>query len=172
MSTGVAAMGRILAAVAAGPTSVAALAEREGLARSSSFDIVARLEAAGLVNRDGGMLAPGPLALRLAFAAHGIAPLAGPAEALLALLRDETDGTARLRSGKGEVLSLVARWDAGETPPWLEAPVRDERGQGRAMLGLALRPSATRTARAVAEAAFERIRISLEFYLESIPIES
>lgn len=174
-TAGVAGLARLLSRICRAPRlTVSQVVAESGLARSSAFTLARKLENAGLVTRDAaGVLAPGRLAVQLGFAAYGIAPLAGPAEALLTLLRDETDASVALvvagESGPMSLLRLAARWSHGEgrEEPTLTGPVADETGATRAWLTLTLRPDATRVARALAQAEFERIRISLEHYLKA-----
>jgi len=168
-TAGVLALCAILGRVAQGSgASVAQAVQEDGIARSSGFDIVRRLELAGLVMREpGGVLLPGPTAVELGFAAYGIAPLAGPAEALLTLLRDDTDGHAALLAGDGAgtvtLLRIAARWTEGQTSqPPLVATIAPEH---QVRLALTLRPETTRATRALAQAEFERCRLSLMRYL-------
>lgn len=161
-TTGVAAMASILGRVASGPAAtVATVAEDQGVARSTAFDITRRLEAAGFIARDeGGLLSAGPELVRLAFAAHGVAALHGPAEALLALLRDETGATVRLYAGEALLLAFAADWDTAKLAAALSA------SSGGLHLTLALRPTATRAERAYAQAALERTLAGLIHYRE------
>jgi DNA-binding IclR family transcriptional regulator len=170
MSAGVATLGRVLMRVAAWPPiTVAALAREENLPRSSVFDVVARLEAAGFVEREGGLLRPGREALRLAYGAEGLAPLCGPAEALLTVLREETDGSARLSGPTRELIRVPARWDKSGAPATFAAQLRDRHGAARGTLALALRPGASRSERATAERTLGSIRSSLEAFIEGAP---
>lgn len=160
MSAGVRTMARLLRSAAEAPTSAAEVAASEELPRSTVFEVAARLEAAGLLRREGGQLVPGPAALRLGFAAHGLAALCGPAEAILRQLQNETGADAVLIAEGGDVLRLCLRRDrpAGQT---IGLPVDN----GRARVEVCLGPNATRAERLVAEAAVGRARVSLEHYL-------
>lgn len=104
MSAGVEALARLLLGAAEAPSAtVAEIAAREGIARSTAFDIVRRMEEAGLAMRGaGGDLAPGDRAVELGFAAHGIAHLHGPAEAALAWLKETLGMAAAFGIGEGE----------------------------------------------------------------------
>ena len=159
---GVTVLGQVLANIAETPGFTAAeLAASEDLPRSSVFDIVRRLDDAGFLARgEGGRLAPGPEAIRLGFAAYGLQPLCGPAEALLRLLRDQADATAALMVGDTVLLRLAARRQIGDDPPTFSAPVGEQ-----ARLTLTLRQGATRAARASAEALFQHVALSLGHYL-------
>lgn len=109
-TAGVAALGRILARLSKGePLSVVELVTSEGLARSTAFAVVKRMEAVQLVaKRQDGSLVPGPAAGEFAYAAFGLAPLHGRAEALLGWLRDETNAGVELRGFDGRTyLPLV-----------------------------------------------------------------
>jgi DNA-binding IclR family transcriptional regulator len=159
-------LGRILMRIAAlPPVSAAALAREERLPRSSVFDVVARLEAAGFVERDGGLLRPGREALRLAYGAEGLAPLCGPAEALLTVLREDTGGSAWLSGPTRDLIRVPARWDAAGAPATFTAPVRDGHGATRGTVALALRPGASRLERLAAEQALARIAAGFEVFM-------
>lgn len=162
MSAGALTMARLLRRAAEAPISAAEVAASEGLPRSTVFEVAARLEAAGLLRREGGQLLPGPAALRLGFAAHGLAALSGPAEAILRQLQSETGADVALIAESGEVLRLCLRRDrpAGQT---IGLPV----GNGLARVEICLGPNATRAERLIAEAALGRARASLEYYLHS-----
>ena len=119
------------------------------------------MEAAGLLQRDlnGGLFA-GPATVKLALAEFGLAALHGPAEPLLAQLRDETQGTAQLVTDDGTiVLSVAARRRTAEGI-LLEAPVTE-----RAKVTLKLRPNATRAERDDAQLRLARCVTSLKHYL-------
>lgn len=161
MSAGVRTMARLLRRAAEAPASAAEIAASEGLPRSSVFEVAARLEAAGLLRRAAGQLVPGPAALRLGFATHGLAALSGPAEAILRQLQSETGAEVALVAEGGEMLRLALRREpvAGTVP--LGLPL----GDGPARVEVYLRPNTTRLERLVAEAALGRARVSLEHYL-------
>jgi len=104
VSTGVEALARLLLGATEMPSAtVAEIAAREGIARSTAFDIVRRMEEVGLAARGtGGNLAPGERAVELGFAAHGIVDLHGPAEAALAWLKETLGMAAAFGIGEGE----------------------------------------------------------------------
>ncbi|MDB5529373.1 MAG: hypothetical protein JWR51_2476 [Devosia sp.] len=161
---GVAALARILVRLGQGETvSVAQLAEQEGVARATGFDIVRRLAAAQLVRRGpGGMVSRGNAATALGFAAFGLVNLQGVAETLLALLHEQTDARLELLA-QGLVLVGFGRtaeaWD-------LQGAIVDGAGVERARLRLAWRAGSGRAERAQIGAQFERARVSLESYLQ------
>lgn len=160
---GVGALARILKEIGQGDAaSVAELAARTDVSRTTSFEIVRRLQEAQLVRRDmdGGITA-GPAATALGFAAFGIASLAGRAETLLAWLHERSDAFAELVVGQTSLIAL------GKPKPDvnLDAPVTDATGTERARLRLAWRPHTTQAERQRISADFERVRISLEQYL-------
>jgi DNA-binding IclR family transcriptional regulator len=161
-TTGVGVLARLLRRLGeGGGATVAEFAAAEGFARSTVFDVSRRMEAAGLLQRDlnGGMFA-GPAAVKLALAEFGLAALHGPAETLLAQLRDETQGTARLMTDDGtSVLSFTARRNESDGI-LLDAPVTD-----RAKVTLKLRANATRAERDDAQLRLLRCATSLKHYL-------
>ena len=162
MSAGVRTMARLLRRVAEAPQSAAEFATSEGLPRSTVFEAAARLEAAGLLRREAGQLVPGPAALRLGFAAHGLAALSGPAEAILRQLQSETGADVALMTEGGEVLRFNMRRDR-PAGPCIGLPV----GDGLARVEVCLGPNAMRAERLLAEAALRRARTSLEHHLYS-----
>lgn len=164
-TSGVMALARLVTRVASGgDVTVASLAAEGGFARSSLFDIVRRLEAAGLVGRDGaGVLRAGPTLVKLGYAGFRAAAAVGPAEALLALLRDEADGTARLMAADGTVLlALGAQWDTGARAAAMLAVHARE-----LTMTLALQPSATRSERGQGQAALDLAAAALVQYADT-----
>jgi hypothetical protein len=161
---GVAALARILNELGQDEApSVAALAERANVSRTTAFEITRRLAAAGMVRRDvDGAVAAGPAAIALGFAAFRIAGLAGPAETLLSWLHERGDAFVELAVDQ---VTLVA---FGKRQPEiaLDVPVRDGSGAERARLRLAWRPHTNQAERQRLSADFERVRLSLEHYLE------
>lgn len=163
MSAGVRVMARLLRRAAEAPDSLAVIAVEESLPRSTLFEVAARLEAAGLLQREAGRLVPGPAALRLAFAAHGLAGLSGPAEAILRQLQNETGGEVALLGDGGEVLRLALRRDAAREGATLSLPI----GDGGARVEVGLPPNVARAERLLAAAALARARDSLESHLDN-----
>jgi DNA-binding IclR family transcriptional regulator len=165
--SGAALVGRVLEQVATGATCRASeLAVRLGAARTSVFDAVAQLEAAGFVERDArGGIWPGPAAAKLGYAAFGLAPIAGAVEALLPLLRDDTDARAEIVvAAEEEALVLAHRSPAGRSSEALGETVEAQVGApAAARVRLRLRKgasqlevrSARRSAQAVADALSE-----------------
>lgn len=97
---GVTAFARILAGVAEGDApSAGKLADQEGLARSTVFDVIKRMQAADLVTRSAaGTLAPGRTAGAFAYSVFGLGPLFGPAEPLLNWLCNEASADVTLQA--------------------------------------------------------------------------
>ncbi len=163
-TTGVGVLARLLRRLGDGAaTTVAEFAAAEGLARSTVFVVSRRMEAAGLLQRDlDGRLFAGPAAVRLALAEYGLAPLHGPAEALLAQLRDETLASVRLVADDGNVVLAYAARRGEAEGLVLEAPVTE-----RARIVLKLRVNATRAEREDAQLRLTRCAITLRHYLEA-----
>jgi hypothetical protein len=161
---GVAALARILTELGQDDApSVSALAAKAGVCRTTAFEITRRLAEAGMVRRDvDGAVAAGPSAIALGFAAFHIASLAGPAETLLSWLHERGDAFVELAVDE---VTLVA---FGRRQPEIamDVPVRDVGGMERARLRLAWRPHTNQAERQRISADFERVRLSLEQYLE------
>ena len=153
MTAGVAVLGRILAALASGePQTAGDVIAGTGVARSSGFDVLRRMERAGLVVRDAkGLLAPGPAAGRFAYSAHGLGGLSGPARPVLDWLRDETGGSACLMAG-ATVLHRSSAERTGPADASLTAAIRDADGRERARLELFLASDAGEVERGRAQA--------------------
>ncbi len=118
-SNGVALVGRILGRAASGePCKAADLARELDAARTTIFSVLHDLEAAGLVDRDArGLVSPGAVSGALGFACFGLGSLAGAVEALLPVLRDETDARAQLVVREaGQDIVLAQRSPAGWAP--------------------------------------------------------
>lgn len=173
-TTGVSGLARVLARLADGaPRSVAELAGSEGLSRSSAFDLARRLQAAALVARDpAGRLVAGPRAIALAFGRYGLARLRGPAEALLAWLRDHADSSAILSCADGErrvtLLSFPADWTRPamkDRSATLTYSICAENAREIARLDLVCRHNCSRAERAEIEALALRVKASLEHHL-------
>lgn len=159
---GVGVLARMLRKLGEGETgTVGEFATAEGFARSTVFDISRRLEAAGLVERDvDGRLHPGAASVKLALAEYGISALHGPAEALLAQLRDETQTNVRLVADDGTVMLAFAARRAAEAGQELTVAVTE-----RVTVALAVRPSATRAERDDLQACAGRYAASLRHHL-------
>jgi hypothetical protein len=173
-TTGVRGLARILRRLSDGaPRGVAELARLEGLSRSTTFDLARRLQAARLVARDPARkLVAGPAAITLAFARFGVARLHGPAEALIAWLRDHCDASVTLRSATGEgrvvLVSLAADWakdGARDRPATLSYAILGESGAEAARLELLCRHNCTKSERAEIEILAMRVKESLERHL-------
>ena len=161
-TTGVGMLARLIGRLGSGEVMTAAgFAADEGFARSTAFDVVRRMEDAGLLRRDlTGTLMAGPCLVKLALSPYGLASLHGPAEALLTQLRDETHGTARLIAPDGTALLTLAGYRGDRDGPVLEAAVAE-----RARVELRLRPNTTRSEREHAQLRLARTAISLAHYL-------
>lgn len=93
----------VLDALEAGPSSLAALVERSGLARPTAHRVAVALEEHGLVRRDGdGRFLLGPRLVALGRAAAEALPLADAARPALAVLRDETGESVQLYVREGD----------------------------------------------------------------------
>ena len=162
---GVAALARILTELGQDEApNVAALVAKTGVSRTTAFEIVRRLTAAGLARRDiDGTVAAGPSAIALGFAAFRIAALAGPAETLLSWLHERGDAFVELIAGETVLVTFGKR----QSDTALVAPIRDGDGDGetRAHLRMAWRVHTGQGERQRISADFERVRISLELYL-------
>jgi len=91
-------LGHLIRELAEGHTPVVAeIAAATGVARSTAFEVVSRMELAALVVRDRhGRLMPGRQMRALVFARRGLQGLCGPAEAILGWLCEQTGGHVRL----------------------------------------------------------------------------
>jgi DNA-binding IclR family transcriptional regulator len=162
-TSGVMALARILTELTQeeAPT-VAELSARTGVSRTTAFEIVRRLTAAGLTRRNiDGAVTAGPSAVALGFAAFRIAALAGPAETLLSWLHERSDAFVELAVDQTVLVTFGKR----QPDLALDVPVRDGSGEERARLRLAWRVHTSQTERQRISADFERVRISLELYL-------
>jgi DNA-binding IclR family transcriptional regulator len=150
---GVAAAARLLRCLCeTREATVAEQAKALGIRRSTAFVVAAGLEATGLAERDSrGRLRAGPAATRLSLAYYGFGAMADAVEALLPVLRDDTDTCVSLIISKGasqfEAVRRRAAWasdcDAGGNR--IEAPIaRSTAGYSAALL-LSPRPTATAT---------------------------
>ena len=110
-TAGVGMIGRILNEVASGePCTAADLARQLGTARTTTFDVLRRLEVAGFVDRDPqGLVSPGLASADLGFVGFGMGGGAGVTEALLSVLRDKADCTVELVIHQGEATTVLAR---------------------------------------------------------------
>jgi hypothetical protein len=173
-TTGVRGVARILTHLSDGaPRTVAELAEETGLARSTAFDLVRRLEDAQIVAREAtGRLIAGPAAIALSFGRFGLARLHGPAEALLRWLRDHCDASATLTCmAGGECVTLAsfsASWPrptlTGRSPT-LSHAICAESGAEVARLEVVCRPNCSRSESAEIGILAMRAKASLELYL-------
>jgi IclR helix-turn-helix domain len=166
---GVAAAARLLRCLC--ETREATVAERAralGIRRSTAFAVTAGLEAMGLAERDSrGRLRAGPAATRLGLAYYGFGAMADAAEALLPVLRDDTDTCVSLIASKGESEFVVARrcaaWarDVGAGVNRIEAPIARSNAGYSAILRLSPRPTATATELRSANACAARVAAAL-----------
>jgi hypothetical protein len=172
---GVAAVARLLRCL--GEATEATVAERAkalGIRRSTAFVVTAGLEAIGLTERDSrGRLRAGPAAMRLGLAYYGFGAMANAVEALLPVLRDDTDACVSPIVSSGESEFEVARrraaWardaDAGENP--IEAQVARSVAGHSAILRLSPRPTAGATEVRLAATCAIRVTAALAAALSS-----
>ncbi len=121
--------------------SVADIVAAHGLSRSSVFSVTRDLERAGfVVRRDDGTMAAGPKTKALAWAAHGLAPLVGPAEAVVHWLRANLEGEVRLVAGDTLLLRLAGPLKDLRDGDVVCAtrPIHDDSGCERIRLSIAL----------------------------------
>jgi DNA-binding IclR family transcriptional regulator len=166
---GVAAAARLLRSLCeTREATVVEQAKALGIRRSTAFVVAAGLEAMGLAERDSrGRLRAGPAATRLGLAYYGFGAMADAAEALLPVLRDDTDTCVSLIASKGEGEFVVARrratWardvDAGGNR--IEAPIGLSASGYSAVLRLSPRPTATATELRSANACAARVAAAL-----------
>ncbi|HTM76273.1 MAG TPA: hypothetical protein VL133_01390 [Devosia sp.] len=164
-STGVGALARMLVRIGQGSElGVAQLAAEEGVARATAFDVVRRLSDAKMAGEHAiNSLGPGTAAITMAFAVCGLTPLRGAAEALLALLHEETGARVELVA-QGAVLVGFGAAQAGID---LVAPITDLKGNVRAQLRLGWPDDLAGEERQTMTAQVERVRLSLCHYLVS-----
>lgn len=168
-TAGVSALAKVLRALAGGATpTVTEMARSEGIPRASAFELVARLERAGFISRDrDGRLAPGAAAVQLGFARGGLAPLHGPAEAVLLTLAERTGGAAALRSTRRSLpqplVGLEPSWQSAGSVH-LEQPVGSS-----AVLALDLPPDTPLAAGEAAARELEQAASTLAAYLDQRP---
>lgn len=168
---GVTAVARILARLAERPgETVAELAARLDIGRSTAFAVAAELDASGLVERDAaGRLFPGPAAGRLSFAHHGYGAIVDTAQALLPVLRDDTDASASLRlsdiGGDVAVLERRAAWDSEGAAARVEMLIGESADGVSARLCLALRPRAGEAELRSASGSLQRVAAALRVLL-------
>jgi DNA-binding IclR family transcriptional regulator len=115
-ASGAALIAQILAHFASEPPcNASALATRLGASRTTMFQAIARLEAAGFVERDArGIISPGPLSAKLGYATFGLARIASAVEALLPALRDDTEARAEfVVNAEGAPIVLAQRSPVG-----------------------------------------------------------
>jgi hypothetical protein len=131
---------------------VAEQAKALGLRRSTAFVVAAGLEALGLAERDSrGRLRAGPAATRLGLAYYGFGAMADAVEALLPVLRDDTDSSVSLivskETSEFEAARRRAAWarDADARSNRIETPIARSIAGYSATLRLSPRPTATAT---------------------------
>jgi DNA-binding IclR family transcriptional regulator len=166
---GVAAAARLLRCLCeTREATVAEQAKALGIRRSTAFVVAAGLEAMGLAERDSrGRLRAGPAATRLGLTYYGFGAMADAAEALLPVLRDDTDTCVSLIISKGrnefEAARRRATWarDADVGVNRIEAPIGRSAAGYSAILRLSPRPTATATERRSANACAARVATAL-----------
>ncbi|WP_306258655.1 MarR family transcriptional regulator [Pararhizobium sp. IMCC21322] len=167
-TAGVRAVATILATLAdQDQKTVADLCAEHGIPRSTAFQVVSKLVSAGLLTRHGkGRLTLGPQAVRLGYARAKLAILAGPAEATMAWLRNETGGEVALLTVGQPGKRLVSIPDK-EFEYDIELPACDGQGRSVVLVQLKCQKGATRADRAHALACCERAAQTLETYLQT-----
>lgn len=166
---GVAAAARLLRCLCqTREATVAEQAKALGIRRSTAFVVAAGLEAMGLAERDSrGRLRTGPAATRLGLAYYGFGTMANAAEALLPVLRDDTDTCVSLIISKGasefEAARRRATWarDADAEVNQIEVAIARSNAGYSAVLRLSPRPSATATELRAANACAARVAAAL-----------
>jgi DNA-binding IclR family transcriptional regulator len=168
-TSGVAAAARLLRSLCeTREATVAEQAKALDIRRSTAFVVAAGLEAMGLAERDSrGRLRAGPAATRLGLAYYGFGAMADAAEALLPVLRDDTDTCVSLIVSKGTSEIVVAQrratWarDADAGGNRIEAPIARSAAGYSAILRLSPRPTATATELRSANACAARVAAAL-----------
>lgn len=124
-AAGMAVLCRILAQLSAGePMSVSDLIKAEDLPRSTTFDVVKRMEERGFVARvPDGRLALGLRAGAFGYAYYGLGRLFNTAQAMLPWLRDETGATVALDANDGVHFVTIGLWAA----PWYRSDMPGHR---------------------------------------------
>jgi hypothetical protein len=166
-TSGAAAFARVLVqATASKPLTVVELARSEGLARSTAFDIVRRMEVADFVERlPGGKIVPGPAATALGFARFGLAGVSGPAHGLLTWLRDQTGATASLfaiGNGVKPILLARAHMPVKTHSQKISISIKGAAGHEVARISIDLSVNASLAERQHTEHVLDRARQSLE----------
>lgn len=169
-TAGVAALGTILRAMAARDVwTVAQLCTAHDLPRSSAFEIINKLHRAGFIRRGlKGQLHLGHKAIQLGYAGYGLAALAGPAEATLAWLREQTGAQIGLTATGPSPAAIIALPDnAWPFEPDISFALFDDRQQEQITLHMRHRAGASREERQWASHCAERSALTLDQYLKS-----
>lgn len=169
-TTGVTILSAMLKRLAdTGTLQVAEFAAEEGFARATTFAVSRRLREHGFIvadPEDG--LAPGPAMQQFAWAALGLAELAGPAEAVLRWLLDQIDGQVSLSIDGTTLIELgEVRQKNGEISDFVELKRVLRAPSGSSGLTLKLRlPPAQNVREAFAQRCLARAALTLETYLQ------
>ena len=146
---------------------IADICKEHGLSRSTAFQVAGKLLAAGFLTRHGkGRLTLGPEAVRLGYARSNLGSLAGPAEATLSWLRNQTGGEVALLACDQPADRLVSIPDR-DFDSDIELLVCNKAGRPVALLQFQHRSAATRIDRAYAIRCCERAVKTLETYLQA-----
>lgn len=177
-TSGVALIGRILALIASEDAFTAAgLAKELGASRTTVFAVLRGLESAGFVDRDAaGVVAPGPASGALGLACFGIGRAAGAIEALLPVLRDDTDAHVELvvRTDEGETVCAArspSRGAPSAAPEGRTNPLEAPLGETGAILRLQVGPHAGIGEKAAARASLDAVAAALSRSAASGPHE-
>jgi IclR helix-turn-helix domain len=172
---GLAAVARLLRRLSeAGEATVAEHAKELGIRRSTAFVLAGGLEATGLVERDSrGRLLAGPAATRLGLAYYGFGAMADAVEALLPVLRDDTDSCVSLVISSGVREFAAARrraaW-ARDSDVWgnqIETPIARSIAGYSAVLRLSPPLTATVTELRSAKACASHVATALAATLQA-----
>jgi hypothetical protein len=172
---GVAAVARLLRRLSeTGEATVSEQAKELGIRRSTAFVLAGGLEATGLAERDSrGRLVAGQAATRLGLAYYGFGAMANAVEALLPVLRDDTDSCVSLVVSSGESEFEAARRRAAwtrDSDVWrnqIETPIARSIAGYSAVLRLSPPPTATATELRLANACAARVAAALAATLEA-----
>ncbi len=176
-TAGVSALALILQRLSDGrETRVAALIDDEGLARSTTFDVIRRLRAAGFVSSaPGGKIRAGAKLVALGYSRFGLAALHGPGEAVARWLRDHCDATVRLSCANGDGRLTLALFPgakktcAPEPTHTLSLPICREDGAEVARLDVTCPRASSQSEISEIEVLAQRAKLTLEAYLCAEP---
>lgn len=149
-----------------GSVQISDFAAEQGFARATTFMVSRRLRESGYIVADAERgLAPGPAMRQFAWAAFGLPELAGPAEAVMRWLLEQTDGQVLLSVNGTAVIELgeIAHKTGDGRIVELERVLRDGKVGRAASLTLRL-SSPQREQTVFAQLCLERAALTLEGY--------